>query len=102
MSDISFSAVMLYSVSVSVSDIGLKRPTWLFLPWFGQVCNTGVWAHEDVTGVQVSLQKILLGFTDVDSSKGRLREGVGWDKREAVQADLVDTVDGLSGEKESG
>lgn len=52
-------------------------------------------AHEDVTGVQVSLQKVLLGFTDVDASKGRLWEGVGWDEREAVQAHLVDAVDGL-------
>lgn len=52
-------------------------------------------AHEDVTGVQVSLQEVLLGFTDVDASKGRLWEGVGWDEREAVQAHLVDAVDGL-------
>lgn len=52
-------------------------------------------AHENITGVQISLQKVLLGFTDVDTSKGSLWEGVGWDEREAVQADLVDTVDGL-------
>lgn len=54
-----------------------------------------MWAHEDVTGVQVSLQKVLLGFTDVDASEGRLWEGVGWDERQTVQTDLVDTVDGL-------
>lgn len=54
-----------------------------------------MWAHEDVTGVQVSLQKVLLGFTDVYASKGRLWEGVGWDECETVQTDLVDTVDGL-------
>lgn len=79
----------------SISGCGLRRPTWLFLPGFGQVGNTGVWAHEDITGVQVSLQKVLLGFTDVDASKGRLWEGVGWDECKAVQANLVDTVDGL-------
>lgn len=54
-----------------------------------------MWAHEDIAGVQVSLQKVLLGFTDVDASEGRLWEGVGWDKREAVQTNLVDTVNGL-------
>jgi len=52
-------------------------------------------AHEDITGVQVSLHEVLLGFTDVDASKGRLWEGVGRDESEAIQADLVDTVDGL-------
>ena len=45
--------------------------------------------------MQVSLQKVLLGFTDVDSSKWRFGEGVGWNQSEAVQADLVDAVDGL-------
>lgn len=56
-------------------------------------------AHEDVTGVQVSLQKVLLGFTDVDASEWRLREGVRWDECKAEQADLVDTVDGLCREQ---
>ena len=54
-----------------------------------------MWAHEDIAGVQVSLQKVLLGFADVDASERSLWEGVGWDKRKAVQANLVDTVDGL-------
>lgn len=54
-----------------------------------------MWAHEDITGVKVSLQKVLLGFTDVDASQRRLWEGVGWDERETVQANLVDTVNGL-------
>lgn len=54
-----------------------------------------MWAHEDVTGVQVSLQKVLLGFTDVDASKRSLWESIGWNEGEAVQADLMDTVDGL-------
>ena len=72
-----------------------KRPTWLFLAWFGHVGDTGVWAHEYIAGVQVSLQKVLLGFTDVDAAEGRLWEGVGRDKREAVKANLVDTVNGL-------
>lgn len=73
----------------------MKQPTWLFLAWLGQVGNTGVWAHEDITGVQISFQKVLLGFTDMDASKRRLWKGVGWDEGEAVQANLVDTVNGL-------
>lgn len=56
-------------------------------------------AHEDITGVQVSLQEVLLGFTDVDPSKGCFRKGVGRDECEAVQADLVDTVNGLGRKK---
>lgn len=73
----------------------LRWPTWLFLAWFGEIGDTGVWAHEDVTRVQVSLQKVLLGFTDVDASEWRFREGVSWDERKAEQAHLVDTIDGL-------
>lgn len=45
--------------------------------------------------MQVSLQKVLLGLTDVDASKRRLWEGVGWNKSEAIQAHLMDTVNGL-------
>ncbi len=86
---------------MSINRFGLRRPTWQFLPWFGQVGNTGMRAHEDITGVQVSLQKVLLGFTNVDASEGRFWEGVGWHECEAVQSDLVDTVDGLSGNKAS-
>ncbi|KAF3860389.1 hypothetical protein F7725_000644 [Dissostichus mawsoni] len=48
-------------------------------------------ADQDVAGVQVSLQEVLLGFTDVDASEGRLWEGVGRDERQAVQAHLDST-----------
>lgn len=51
--------------------------------------------------MKVSLQKVLLGFTDVDASQRRLWEGVGWDERETVQANLVDTVNGLKMEHAS-
>lgn len=54
-----------------------------------------MWAHEDITGMQVSLQKVLLCLTDVDASEWRLWEGVGWDKCQTIQTNLVDTVDGL-------
>lgn len=74
-----------------------SRPTWLLLARLGHVGDTGVRAHEDVAGVQVSLQKVLLGVTDVDASEGGLWEGVGWDERQAVQTDLVDTVNSLQG-----
>lgn len=73
--------------------------TWLFLSWFGHVGHTGVGAHEDITWVQISFQKVLLGLTDVDSSEWRLGQGVGWDQCQAVEADLVDTVDGLAVDK---
>lgn len=73
--------------------------TWLLLPGFGHVGDTGVRAHEDIAGVQIALQKVLLGFTDMDASQWSLWEGVGRDEGEAVQADLVDAVDGL-GRKE--
>lgn len=52
-------------------------------------------AQEDVTGVQVSLQEVLLGLTNVNATQGRLGEGVGWYQSQAVQSHLVDTVDGL-------
>ena len=52
-------------------------------------------AQEDVAGVQVAIQEVLLGLTDVDSTQGRLGESVGWDQSQAVQTHLVDTVDGL-------
>lgn len=81
---------------MNISRHGLRRPTWLFLAWLGHVGNTGVRAHEDITGVQISFQKVLLGFTDMDASKWRLWKGVGRDEGQAVQADLVDTVNGLS------
>ena len=29
--------------------------TWLFLSWLGQVGYAGVWAHEDIAGVQCTL-----------------------------------------------
>lgn len=80
---------------LSISGCGLRRSTWLFLPGLGHVGHTGVGAQQDVAGVQVSLQEVLLGFTDVDASEGRLWEGVGRDERQAVQAHLVDAVDGL-------
>lgn len=72
-----------------------KRSTWLFLARLGHVGHTGMRAHEDIAGVQISFQEVLLGFTDVDASEWCLRERVGWHKGEAVQADLVDTVNGL-------
>lgn len=81
---------------VNISRYELRRPTWLFLAWLGHVGDTGVWAHEDITRVQIAFQKVLFGFTDMDASKRRLWKGVGWDKGEAVQANLVDTVNGLS------
>lgn len=52
-------------------------------------------AHEDIAGMQVALQEVLLGLTDVDPSERRLWEGVGWDERKAVQANLMNTVYGL-------
>lgn len=51
----------------------------MLLAWLGHVGDTGVWAQQDITGVQVSLQEVLLGFTDVDASERRLWEGVGRD-----------------------
>lgn len=54
-----------------------------------------MWAHEDVTGVQISLQETLLGFADMDPSQRRLRKGVGRDERKTVKANLVDAIDGL-------
>lgn len=57
-----------------------------------------MWAHKDITGVQIPLQKILLGFADMDPSQRRLWKGVGWDKCEAVKANLVDAIDGLGKE----
>lgn len=74
---------------------GARRLTRLLLPRLGQVGDAGVRAHEDVAGVQVSLQEVLLGFTDVDAAERRLWEGVGRDEGQAVQAHLVDAVDGL-------
>lgn len=56
-------------------------------------------AHKDITGVQISLQKILLGFADMDPSQRCLWKGVGWDKCEAVKANLVDAIDGLDKKK---
>ena len=52
-------------------------------------------AQEDVAGVQVALQEVLLGLTDVDAPQGGLGEGVGGDQSQAVQPHLVDTVDSL-------
>lgn len=78
-----------------MSRDSLQWPTWLFLSWFGHVGDAGVWAHEDVTRMQVSLQKVLLGLTYVDAPERRLWQGVGWDKGKAIQANLVDTVDSL-------
>lgn len=57
-----------------------------------------MWAHEDITGVQIPLQKVLLGFTNMDPSQRRLWKGVGWDQCEAVKANLVDAIDGLGKE----
>ena len=69
--------------------------TWLFLARLRQVGDAGMGAQEDVAGVQVALQEVLLGLTDVDATQGRLGGGVGWDQSQAVQPHLVDTVDGL-------
>ncbi len=41
--------------------------TWLFLTWFWHVGDAGVGAHEDVAGVQRSLQEELLGVGDVNT-----------------------------------
>lgn len=71
------------------------RSTWLFLARLGHVGHTGVRAHENIAGVQISFQEVLLGFTDVDASERCFRERVGWHKGQAVQANLVDTVNGL-------
>ena len=54
-----------------------------------------MWAHEDIAGVQISLQKVLFGFINVDSSEWCLWEGVCWDESKAVKANLMDAVDGL-------
>lgn len=54
-----------------------------------------MWAHEDVTGVQISLQETLLGFADMDPSQRRLWKGVGRDECKTVKANLVDAIDGL-------
>lgn len=52
-------------------------------------------AHENVTGVQISLQETLLGFTNMDPSQRRLWKGVGRDECKTVKANLVDAVNGL-------
>lgn len=44
--------------------------TWLLLAGLGQVCDTGVGAHQDVAGVQTALQEELLGVGDVDAPQG--------------------------------
>lgn len=81
------------------SRYSLSQSTWLFLARLGEVGDTCVWAHEDITGVQISLQKTLLGFADMDPSQRRLWKGVGWDKCEAVKANLVDAINGLDKKK---
>lgn len=47
--------------------------TWLLLARFGQVGDTRVWTHEDVAGVQVSVQEELLGVRDVDAAQRGFR-----------------------------
>jgi len=54
-----------------------------------------VGAQQDVAGVQVPLQEVVLGLTDVNAAQGCLGEGVGRDQSQEVQSHLVDTVDGL-------
>lgn len=54
-----------------------------------------MWAHEDITGVQIPLQETLLGVADMDPSQRRLWKGIGWDECKTVKANLVDAIDGL-------
>lgn len=76
------------------------QPTWLFLARLGEVGDTRVWAHENIAGVQIPLQEILLGFADMNPSQRCLGKGVGWDECQAVKADLVDAVNGLDKKQE--
>lgn len=74
-------------------------PTWLFLPWFGQIGDAGVGAHEDVAGVQPPLQVQLLDLGQVYAAQRSLGEGVGRDQSQAEHAHSVDTVYGLRGKR---
>lgn len=73
----------------------------MFLPWFGQVGDAGVGAHEDVAGVQPALQVQLLDLRQVDAAQRSLGQSVGRDQSQAEHAHAVDAVDGLrSGDEE--
>lgn len=83
--------------SIKVDDVERKRlPTWLFLPWFGQVGDTCVRTHEDVAGMQGALQETLLSLRYVDATQRSFRKIVGRNKSEAVHPNLVDAVNGLT------
>jgi len=53
------------------------KSTWLFLSWLGQVGDTCVRAHEDVTGVQGAFQEALFGLRYVDAPQRSLGKRVG-------------------------
>lgn len=42
--------------------------TWLFLPRLGQIGDTCVRAHEDIAGVQCTLQEALLCLRYMDAT----------------------------------
>lgn len=71
--------------------------TWLLLARFGKVGDTGVRAHQHIARVQRPLQKALLGFRDVNPAERSLRQGVGRDQGQTVDAHLVDAINGLEG-----
>lgn len=52
--------------------------------------------QQHVAGVQRPLQEELLGLGQVDATQWGLGEGVGGHQGQAVDAHLVDPVDGLS------
>lgn len=69
--------------------------TWLFLSRLGQVGNTGVGTHQDVTRMQSTLQKALLCFWNMNSSERSLWQSVGWHQGKAVHTYLVNAINCL-------
>lgn len=62
---------------------------------FRQVGDAGVWAHQNIGWVKGSFKEATLAFTQMNTPERSLREVVRLDQCQAVDADLMDRVDGL-------
>lgn len=91
-----------YPQGYHLKTLSRPSPTWLFLPRFGQVGDTGVGAHQDIAGVKPPLQVQLLDLRQVDAAQRSLGKGVGRHQSQTEDAHPVDAVYGLRVMREFG
>lgn len=67
----------------------------MYLPWFGQVGDARVRAHQHVGRVQRALEESSLALAQMDPAERSFGQEVRLNEREAVYPHLVYRVDGL-------